>query len=80
MTPEQFLEMLNEYLGKTEAFARLGTIPASYISGRPTVLFDGEAVASTKTYPYLSTYTPTASHRVLLIRSGATWVVVGRVL
>lgn len=83
MRPEDLTALIRLEVGRAlpdETTTRLGTIPATYSSGRPTVQFDGESVASTKTYPYLSSYTPTAGHRVLLVRSGSTWVVVGRVV
>ena len=81
MTPERFLKMMRDYFKQEQnKTVRYGTIPGSYVAGRPTVQFDGETAASTKTYPYLSTYTPTAGHRVMLVRDpeGATWVIVGR--
>ncbi len=58
---------------------RLGTIDAAYSSGRPRVLFDGEASLTgiTQTYPYVNSYTPVAGHRVLLLKSGSTWVILG---
>ena len=65
---------------KGEPVFRIGTIPGSYVSGRPTVQFDGEGAASTKTYPYLSSYAPAANHRVLLGKVGNGWVVLGRIV
>lgn len=87
MNPEQFWSLLK---GRVTTWVkamvdeldivRFGTIPGDYASGRPTVTFDGESAPSTKTYPYLSSYTPTATHRVALIRAGHTWLVLGRIL
>lgn len=87
MNPEEFLRIIRE---RVHAWVRellddldiikFGTIPGSYAAGRPTVTFDGESTASTKTYPYLSSYTPTAGHRVALIRAGHTWLILGRML
>lgn len=59
---------------------RLGTIPAGYISGKPTVQFDGENTVSTKKYSYLSSYTPAANDKVLLARVGNGWVIIGKIL
>jgi hypothetical protein len=59
---------------------KLGTIPATYTTGKPTVQFDGESSASTKQYPYLASYTPTAGDRVLLLRVGTGWVIAGKVI
>lgn len=59
---------------------RLGTIPGDYVSGRPTVQFDGESTASTRTYPYLASYTPAAGDRVLVAMVGHSGVVLGKVV
>ena len=66
--------------GKTEKkIARLGTIPIDYVSGRPKIIFDGETVATTRTYPYLASYTPTADDRVLVLMVGNSGVVLGKI-
>lgn len=81
MTPEKFLETLRSaMLLAEEQDRRLGTIPATYVSGRPKIIFDGEGAESTKTYPYLGSYTPQANDRVALLRFGHTWVVIGEVV
>jgi len=59
---------------------RIGTIPASYTAGRPQVQFDGESSPSTKTYPYLSSYTPAAGDRVLIALVGNSGVVLGKIV
>lgn len=59
---------------------RLGTIDPAYVAGRPQVTFDGESTISGKQYPHLSAYAPTAGDRVLLLRAGRTWVVIGKVV
>lgn len=76
---EEVLRLL-EATRKKERLVRFGTIPAGYVSGRPTVLFDGESAASTKTYPYLASYAPAVGNRVALVRAGATWLIIGRVV
>ena len=78
ISPEDFLEIVKS--GAKDVQFKIGAIPGTYVSGRPTILFDGESAASTKTYPYLSSYTPTASDRVLLARVGNGWVVLGRII
>jgi hypothetical protein len=57
---------------------RLGTIPGTYVSGRPTVIFDGEGAASSRVYPYLSSYAPAAGDRVLVAMVGHGGVVLGK--
>jgi len=58
----------------------MGTIPANYVSGRPAVQFDGETIASTRTYPYLASYTPTAGDRVLVAMVAHGGVVIGKIV
>jgi len=59
---------------------KLAVINSSYTSGRPQVTFDGESTLSVKQYPYLNSYTPAASERVLLASVGKGWVILGSVL
>ena len=74
-----------EFLGLVQPKAaqivfKLGTIPSDYVSGRPTILFDGEGTISTRTYPYLDSYTPTGNDRVLVAMVGHSGVVLGDVV
>jgi hypothetical protein len=76
--PEDFITML-----KTEDDSfdfRIGTIPANYVSGRPTIQFDGESTAGSRTYPYLSSYAPAAGDRVLVAMVGHGGVVLGKIV
>ncbi len=79
MNAEKFLGIVRGKSKDSTAF-RLGTIPSDHVSGRPKVLFDGETVASTRTYPYLSSYIPTANDRVLVAIIGHGFVVQGKVM
>lgn len=59
---------------------RMGTIDPSYEgAGRPRVQFDGDDSESVRRFAYLASYAPTAGDRVLLLRAGSSWVIVGRV-
>jgi hypothetical protein len=78
MSADEFLQIIVPDRVPPTAF-RMGTIPASHTSGLPTVIFDGETVASTKRYPCLGDYTPAAGDRVLLARVGHGWVVLDKV-
>lgn len=80
IAPEEFLKTVRKADDSDDIVIRMGTIPGGYAGGRPTVQFDGESIASTKTYPYLGSYTPTAGDRVLLVRAGHTWVVLGEII
>lgn len=82
---EDFLASVAGYANGANAGAgtrpsRLGMVDPAHVSGAARVTFDGEEDLSDKAYPYLSTYTPTANHRVLLIPAGSTYVIAGRVL
>lgn len=77
---QDFLEDIREYAAEDVAGHALGTIDAAYVSGRPRVLFDGETVLGGKVYPYLASYTPVASQRVLLAPVGSGYVILGRII
>lgn len=75
---EEFLKITQ---GKEkETVFRLGKIDPLYSTGRPKIVFDGETIASTKQYPYLAPYTPTAGDRVLLARVAGSYVIIGKVI
>lgn len=73
-TPEQFIEMFKN--DKNEKIVKFAKVDPNYTSGRPSLIFDGESVVTIKTYPYLSSYTPAANDRVMLIKN----VIVGKIL
>lgn len=77
-TPEEFLGIVKG--GGSKSSFRLGEIGSPYSSGRPTVIFDGETGASTKQYPYLSSYTPAANDRVLLVKVAGSYVILGKII
>ena len=58
----------------------LATIPSGYTSGRPTLQFDGESTVGSRTYPYLSSYTPSAGDRVLVALVNHGGCVVGKII
>ena len=59
---------------------QLATIPADYVSGRPHLIFDGEGTATVRTWPYLASYTPAATDRVLVAMAGKGGVVLGKIV
>ena len=73
-------QVLAETRANQPADRRLGKIDPAYATGLPKVLFDGETVVSTKTYPHLASYTPGAGDRVELLLFGSTWVIQGEVV
>jgi hypothetical protein len=61
---------------KQEKIIQFARVDPNYISGRPRLIFDGESTVSGKAYPYLSSYTPAANDRVMLVKG----VVVGKII
>lgn len=58
---------------------RLATVTST--SGGVFVQFDGETTASQKSYKRLASYSsPAVSDRVLLIKVGGTYVILGKVI
>jgi len=79
MKPDEMARLILESQPQYKAFS-LATIDPAYTSGRPKLVFDGDTVATQKTYPYLASYTPSANHRVLVADIAGTHVVLGRIL
>ena len=57
---------------------KLGTVTST--SGGVFVRFDGETTASQKSYKRLASYSPAVNDRVLLIKVGGTYIILGRVV
>lgn len=58
---------------------RMGTVTGT--TGGVQVQMDGETSNTGRAYPKIESYTtPTIGHRVLLLRAGSTWVVLGRII
>ena len=79
MRPDELARLIIESQTENRPFV-LATVDPSYSSGRPKLLFDGETVVSQKTYPYLSSYSPSANHRVLVANIAGTHVILGRII
>ena len=73
-------EFLNIMAPVNENTYRLGVVDSIYINGRPQIVFDGETVASTKQYPYMASYTPTAGDRVLMLIVANSFVILGKII
>lgn len=74
-----FLEATRGYVGPKAAVprVRLGTVDSGFAgTGRPRVLFDGEATLGLRTYAWVNVQ-PTAGQRVVLAPQGSTYVIVG---
>jgi hypothetical protein len=79
MDPADFLKIISIGEQQQSPF-KIATIPGSYTSGRPTLLFDGESSATVRTWPYLSVYSPAANDRVLVAMAGHSGVVLGKII
>jgi hypothetical protein len=74
ITTEQFILESQEI---PESNIRYGKVDPAYDgSGRPSLVFDGEVTATVKKYPYLSSYTPVANDRVMILKG----VIIGKIL
>ena len=62
---EQFITIFRNE--KSENIIRFAMVDPNYISGRPSLIFDGESIPTVKKYPYLGSYTPKANDRVQII-------------
>ena len=78
MTPDVFLNILQNK--DKEDVYKLGKVNPAHMEGRPSVIFDGENIPSKKKYPYLSSYTPKGSDRVLMLKVSGTYVILGKVI
>ena len=62
--------------GKSNDVIKFAKVDSSHVEGRPSLIFDGETVASVKKYPHLSSYIPAANDRVMLIKG----VIIGKII
>lgn len=76
MPTAQFLEIVRGK-GKDKPNVRLGTVASvDTVTGRPSIIFDGETEPSLKRYPKSKGYTPVEGDRVYLIVVGNSYIVV----
>lgn len=71
----EFLDLMENGEGQNVRI-QFGKIPSTYTTGRPTIMLDGMTVPTVKKYPYLSSYTPEANHRVMVVQG----VIMGRII
>lgn len=68
-----------EFYGRdSEAFRMAEVVTLS--GGRPIVKFYGETKNSQKSYKYLSGYMPAVGDKVVMARTGGTYVILGKVV
>jgi hypothetical protein len=81
---ESFLQTVAGYTraqtdGSADKACRIATIDPAYTTGNPKVTFEGESTMSAKGYPFLSSYTPVATERVVLVPVGTTYLIMGKI-
>lgn len=82
MRADEFLNIVSRGSSSDGIRIRYGRIDPNYTSGKPQVIFDsdinpdGPSTPSTKTYPYLESYTPAANDRVMIIDK----VIIGKIV
>ncbi len=73
MKPTTFVEIVvqkvKEEIRDLIPRVRFATIDPNYSGGLPSVIFDGESTTTIKTYTYLSSYTPSAGERVMILNN-----------
>lgn len=79
MKPEGLVRLMQSAGGQSPSPFALGSISSTYVAGLPAVLFDGETADSARLWPYLASYTPVASDRVLMARVGHGFVILGKI-
>lgn len=81
MKSQALIEMLERIIDKrVKKPFTLGRIDPKYTGGLPKILFDGDSQVSIKSYSYLSSYTPKANDRVLLVNIAGTHLVIGKII
>jgi hypothetical protein len=83
-SPESFLKTIAGYTraetdGSADKACRIAAIDPAYTTGNPKVTFEGESTLSGKGYPFLSSYTPVAGDRVVLLPVGTTYMIIGKI-
>lgn len=75
ITPEQFVSTFSN--PEKENIIQFAMVDPNYTSGRPSVIYDSDILTGTlsKPLPYLSSYTPEAGDRVMIIKG----VMVGKI-
>lgn len=68
-----------EFYGRDSEAFRMAEV-AALSGGRPIVKFYGETKNSQKSYKYLSGYTPAVGDKVIMARTGGTYVILGKVV
>ena len=68
-----------EFFGRDAEAFRIAEV-AELSGGRPIVNFYGETKNSQKSYKFLSVYTPAVGDKVIMARTGGTYVILGKVV
>lgn len=77
--PGDRIQDMKEYVAGDKKNYRMATV-TRITDGRPYVRFYGEGAVSQKPYKYISSYAPAVGDKVLMIRTGASYVIMGKVV
>lgn len=75
MNAEQFVQVFGNKRDEKKLI-RFAKIDPAYATGKPRLVFDGEAQATLKQYPYLASYAPAAGDAVMVVHG----VVIGKIM
>jgi hypothetical protein len=73
----EFIQTMNS--DKQNPVFKLAIVTSLFTDNSAKLKFDGETEPSEKKYPYLSTYSPAANDRVLLVSLAGTYVILGKI-
>lgn len=77
MSPDDFLTLiLGQVRKEVKSEVKFATVSPTYTGGQPTLIFDGDSQETLKTYSYLSSYSPMANDRVIVVKG----VVLGKII
>lgn len=76
---DDFLDIVSGKSKDNNTF-KMAKISPNYSGGKPSVIFDGEDIVTQKQYVYLSSYTPQANDRVVMVKVKNSYVILGKVV
>ena len=69
MKANDFVQMFGNNEPQQNINLRFAKVAPNYISGRPSLIFDGETTPTVKTYLFLSSYQPKPDERVMVLNN-----------
>lgn len=69
MKANDFVQMIFDDEPQQNIKLRFAKVDPNYISGRPSLIFDGETTPTVKTYLFLTSYQPKPNDRVMVLNN-----------